>query len=451
MQPRFPHSLRTTLVTCRKELLLLSRDRSGLALLFVMPAVLVLVVALVQNNVMQGMESSAVKVLFLDNDQQGLGDALAERFADAGFVLTRDMDGLDPSLESLKELVGKGRYQCGIVLPENATRAFQARIAAGAGQAPDTDQPSGTLDQFLPVTIYFDPLAQGAFRSAVLAGVRSTLLGYEFEHKSRGLAEFLSVALARGLDARYEPEAADIVHQAMQDIESAWTSPRLFTLQEQSPLARAEAALPNAVQQNVPAWALFGMFFIVLPMAGGLLKERQDGVLGRLLVMPVSVQALMAGKAGAYVLVCLVQFTFIVLMGMLLLPVPGLPELNLGTSPAGVALMALCSALAATGYGLLVGVLVRSYEQVSMVGPVSVVAASALGGIMVPVHAMPPAMQTVSNFSPLAWGLTGFLDIFVRQGNVGTVMPQALLLLGFSLFCMVAARWGLARRGRNLI
>jgi ABC-2 type transport system permease protein len=38
--------------TLHKELLLLSRDRGGLALLFLMPMVLVLVVSLVQDNVL---------------------------------------------------------------------------------------------------------------------------------------------------------------------------------------------------------------------------------------------------------------------------------------------------------------------------------------------------------------------------------------------------------------
>ena len=51
-------------------------------------------------------------------------------------------------------------------------------------------------------------------------------------------------------------------------------------------------------------------------------------------------------------------------------------------------------------------------------GAVSVVIAAAIGGIMVPVFAMPPVMQTISIFSPLSWGLNAFLDVFVRGGSL---------------------------------
>lgn len=441
--------MRTALATFCKELLLLGRDRSGLLLLFAMPAVLVLVVTLVQDNVMQDMGRADVKALFLDLDQQGLGDAFADQLAAAGFDLVREVDGRAPSLETLKELVGQGRFRCGIVLPEGTTDAFHRHAADSMRRVVRKDAGLETKIQPLPVHVFFDPLAQGAFRFAVLAGVQGIVQGLEFEYKSRGLGELLPAALARNLQAHVGPDMTDILREAMPLLPEDWATPRLFTVREQSPLDQPGAALPNAVQQNVPAWALFGMFFIVLPMAGAMLKERQDGVLGRLLVMPVSIRAVMAGKVAAYVLVCLVQFSFVVLMGVCLLPVLGLPELNAGSSPTGLVLMALCAALAATGYGMLLGVLVRTYEQASVIGPVSVVAASALGGVMVPVHVMPQAMQTISSLSPLAWGLNGFLDIFVRQGDVGTVLPQALLLLGFSATCIAVAWLFLKLPGRG--
>ena len=72
-----------------------------------------------------------------------------------------------------------------------------------------------------------------------------------------------------------------------------------------------------------------------------------------------------------------------------------------------------------------------------MFGPVSVVIAAALGGIMVPAYAMPKAMQAVTHFSPLAWGLNGFLEIFVRQGTLLQIWPNILCLLGFFMVTLV--------------
>jgi ABC-type multidrug transport system permease subunit len=91
----------------------------------------------------------------------------------------------------------------------------------------------------------------------------------------------------------------------------------------------------------------------------------------------------------------------------------------------------------------------RSYEQASMFGAVSVVLAAALGGVMVPVYVMPRPMQAISAFSPLAWGLDGFLEIFVRGGGVGDIVSNVLSLLAFFVFSLATA-WVLFRRNPSL-
>jgi ABC-2 type transport system permease protein len=90
-------------------------------------------------------------------------------------------------------------------------------------------------------------------------------------------------------------------------------------------------------------------------------------------------------------------------------------------------LVALAAALAATGYGIMVGTLARSHEQASMFGAVSIVIAAALGGIMVPTYVMRRYLQAVSAWSPLGWGLAAFQDTLVRGETGGTVSPGALL------------------------
>ena len=41
-------------------------------------------------------------------------------------------------------------------------------------------------------------------------------------------------------------------------------------------------ARPSSVQQNVPAWLIFGMFFVVLPISALFIVERRDGTAARL-------------------------------------------------------------------------------------------------------------------------------------------------------------------------
>jgi ABC-2 type transport system permease protein len=205
---------------------------------------------------------------------------------------------------------------------------------------------------------------------------------------------------------------------------------------------------PTAAQQNVPAWALFGMFFIVVPLSGSLIRERQTGTLRRLMTMPVSPLALLTGKLCAYVLVCLVQFALMLGAGCFVLPLLGTSGLVLDHQILTVAPIAIAAALAATGYGIMVGTLAKSYEQASMFGAVSVVIAAALGGIMIPVYVMPRYMQDLSAVSPLAWGLNAFQDVFVRGGNLGTVSREISFLLLFFVVTITAS-WLALRRNRT--
>jgi len=151
----------------------------------------------------------------------------------------------------------------------------------------------------------------------------------------------------------------------------------------------------------------------------------------RVMSLPVSYLTILAGKVCAYVLVCCIQFTLILAVGKFLLPLLGAPELEIGSAPLAIAVVVTSAALAAAGYGILLGTIARTYEQASMFGAVSVVIAAAIGGIMVPVYAMPKLMQQISQFSPLAWGLTALVDVFARNGTAQSVSPQIALLLAF--------------------
>ena len=82
------------LATMFKELLLLVRDRSGLLVLFVMPAVLVVVVSLVQENVLKSTGETTLDILFIDQDHQNFGKRIQKELAESGaFKLVTTLDG----------------------------------------------------------------------------------------------------------------------------------------------------------------------------------------------------------------------------------------------------------------------------------------------------------------------------------------------------------------------
>ena len=54
------------LASIRKEIILLSRDWAGLGLLFVMPAVLIIVMSLIQDITFKKVSESHLTILYLD-------------------------------------------------------------------------------------------------------------------------------------------------------------------------------------------------------------------------------------------------------------------------------------------------------------------------------------------------------------------------------------------------
>ena len=118
------------------------------------------------------------------------------------------------------------------------------------------------------------------------------------------------------------------------------------------------------------------------------------------------------------------------MIGAQVLPRLGTASLEVGTQYAAIAAAALAAAFAATGFGIMMGAINRTTEQSSVFCATAVVIAAALGGIMVPSFLMPAKMQQVGQLSPLQWGLSAFVDLFLRGGTIATVLPQLAKLRG---------------------
>jgi ABC-2 type transport system permease protein len=290
------------------------------------------------------------------------------------------------------------------------------------------------------VQLFFDPAIMAGLRSGITAQLQMALTIIAMEAKLDALDRVLQEGMA-GF-----PVPADLLPQAG----SGLLNRPLLSLQEAKGAHRAAGIAPyNPVQQNVPAWALFGMFFTAIPIAGAILQERTSGIWVRLMALPVSPLVFFGGKAFAYLIVCLCQFLIIVLIGTCLFPWFGLPAFAVSMNWAAVLITVLLSGLAACGYGIFLGMACNSYEQASTVGATTVVTAAAIGGVMVPVYAMPQMMQRLSIISPLNWGLTAFHDLILRGYSLTAILDDlGRLLLFFAATAFLS--WKINRRRRSL-
>lgn len=421
-----------------KELLLLWRDRAGLAVLFLMPVILVVAITLVQKNVMELTGQSKARLLMADLDKGSLGKALSASLEE-GHVAVICQDGEETGLEDIRAAVLEGDFQVGIVVPAGSSKRLYEEATALFTESEQVAL-EGKLAQ-IPIFLFFDPAVMPGFRTGLTAQLRMALervaMQAKVEQLQRELAEQTNIMLPWPVAAGPSGKRiATVFDQSLFEITDPASS--------ESSGQEKEASEYNPVQQNVPAWALFGIFFTSIPIAGGLLQERRSGIQLRLSTLPVSTVLLLTAKVLAYLAVCCCQFFLITLIGAHLFPLLDLPAFSLGSNFLPLLIVILLTGLAACGYGIFLGTACRTYEQASTLGSTTVVAAAAIGGVMVPVYAMPQIMQRLSILSPLNWGLTAFHDILLRGDSLVRVGDD-LLRLGCFFLLTVLLAWKLTR------
>ncbi|MGE8496650.1 MAG: ABC transporter permease [Pseudomonas sp.] len=189
----------------------------------------------------------------------------------------------------------------------------------------------------------------------------------------------------------------------------------------------------NASQLSVPAWLIFGMFFVALPMAGGFQREQQSGALLRFRAQGLSPGILVLSKLLPYLAINLLQFALLLAIGVHILPLLGLSGLSLPGAPLAYLLLALSLSLAACSLGLLLAAVARSGEQALLLGGGLNIILAAIGGIMVPKSVMPETMSQLAEISPMSWALDAFLTLLVGQGGLADIAPDCARLVLFAL------------------
>jgi len=412
------------LATIKKEFLLLTRDPGGLTLIFLMPLVLVIVMALIQDNTFRGWQETKIEVLLVDEDAGSLGVQLERTFrASANIKVIRKIGNEPLTAEMARRLVQSGEYKTAVIIPKNAgallqkkTRRTVNRLLAHYGFS--DSKPDGKVLPAAQLQILFDPTIKPNYRQTLESAVDKMV--------SRVQADGFMDEVQRVLSKM----------TSKPKISMDLTGMILVTSEDAVDKDSRGIAL-NAVQHNVPAWSMFAMFFILFPLAGNLIKEREEGSMLRLRLIAGSQFPVIVGKYLFYLFVCLLQLLLMIAVGLYGMPLLGLDKLILGSNYSGIVLTGLCVAMAATGYGLLIAVYFQTPQQALSFGSISVVILAAIGGVWVPVFIMPEIMQTISPYSPLNWGLTAFNDLFLRNAPTAVILPELCKLLLFSLTTLV--------------
>jgi len=170
------------------------------------------------------------------------------------------------------------------------------------------------------------------------------------------------------------------------------------------------------------------MLAIILTGAA-LIKERENGTLEHLLVMPVTEFEIIASKIWSMGVAVLVSATFsvvVVIKGLMHVPIGG----SLPLFVCGLAL----HLFAVTSMGIFLACIAHSMPQLGMLLILVLIPMQMLSGGMTPRESMPEAIQLIMNFAPTTHFVQFSQAILYRGAGFDVVWKPFLWLVGIGAF-----------------
>lgn len=377
-----------------KEFLILVRDLPGLAILFFMPVLLIMIVTLAQQNALKSSRETKAEVLFLDRANSSFSHILQKNLDNSGlFIPVKEYKNKSLDAAIVNKLLSNGDFQVCIMISKNDSA----------------------------IQLLFDPGLQLPMKQSLAASLIYMIKGTQ----SRIAIETLLKQMAPGMDSVIGSMVSASIKK-MTPVTEIYASHGKSQVQ------------PSIIQNNVPGFILFAMFFIVITLSGSLITDKNEGSFLRIRTLPVSITTILSAKVLLYLVVCLIQFLFMLVTGSWILPTFfGLPHLDFGSHYDAIALATIAASLSAVGFGLLVGSAAKTHGQAALFGSVTVVIMGVISGTFLPVNLMPKFLQYLSFLSPIRWGIDSYLDIFIRQGTILTILPNVIILLLFFVLSFI--------------
>lgn len=387
---------RAAWVIAAKDLLQRRRDRSVYLVGLVAPLVLALVLNLTFGA--EATSSPGVRVAVVDAD----GGELGARFQS----LARTLEG------------------------QGVLRVEVTSLAEGM-RALDDDRVSAVIEVPEGTT---ERAAQGAPIELVVTG-----------HPERLIGTRVAASVARGFVAevdavRLATATVATVHGTPPDAElTAQVIERFGTLDR--PVAMADDAVAGRGFDLTTYYAIgiavFFLFFTVQFGVLGIMDERGDGTLARLLASPIDPRSVLFGKLGGSFVVGLIS------MALLVVSTTWLLGARWGAL-APVVLFVVLGVVSAVALTALVATLARTPEQAGSWSTFVAVGLGTLGGAFFPLSFAPAGLTLLSRLTPHRWLLEGFRDASFGAG-VADVLDAALALV---VFIVVVGGLAALRAGR---
>ena len=385
-----------------KDLKVRVRDKSAFVVLLIIPMVMIIILGTVFN---WAGSSFTANVTLVDLD----GGAMAKRLTQDVFASPQLKDLLVvttvPSEAQARTLVEKGKTGAAVIIPAG----FSSGVSAGTK---------------VSIVVLGNP------ETATQAGViRNVVESFTAEVQRRQLAGSIAIRTLQQSGAVPPQRMQEAVQSVLDEVgisQQTGTVSVRTTTQE-------GLKVPRALDYYAVGMALLYLIFTANTGTEGMLEEKRQHTLSRILATPTSRVQILLGKLVGIFAIAALQFAMIIVLTRLMYRV------NWGASVPAVIVMATATVLAGAGLSTLVAALARTPEQAGEVGPAVALIYSLLGGSMWPVYNMPAWMNSVSRLTFTRWSVEGFTSLMVNGGGISSILrPVGVCLAMAAAFLLIS-------------
>lgn len=277
-----------------------------------------------------------------------------------------------------------------------------------------------------------EPIARGLEQAGGLTVVRLSHADAESQVR-RGEAVAMVAMSGTAIDLTVDPSRG---------AEAAWIEAALTKGACAVPITRRAVAGPvaprNGFELAFPAAVLWGLIGCAGAFAAATVAERRSGTHLRLRSAPIGLGTILLGKLIACIVACAIDATVLVIIARVAFGVR--IERFLGL-PFAIASCAICFG----GITVLLGALGKSEQAVGGASWATLLLLAMVGGAMVPLSVMPSWMRTVSDASPVKWGIVALEGATFRGLGPMELLPVCGVLLAFGAASLLSGA-ALARR-----
>jgi ABC-2 type transport system permease protein len=370
--------MRAFLAIVRKEFLQLRRDPRLFPVLFISPVLQLLLLGYAAN-----LDVRDIPAVVCDMDRSAASRGFLDDFVNSGYFSVRAR--LDRA-EEIDPWLDNGQASMAFIIP----RGFGTELAGG--------RPAAVM-----------VIADGAESQSATIGVNyATMIAGRYNQR---------IILDRFERAKGGGAGPVLVNAEVR----VWYNPELRS-------------------RNFMVPGVLGLILMIMTISlasMGLVREKEAGTMEQLIVTPIRPHQLIAGKLVPFVLIGLVDATFVLVVarGWFGIPFRG--------SVALLYALSLAFMLNTLGIGLFISTISRTQQQAMFTTVFFIMPMMLLGGFVFPIENMPRAFQAVSLAVPTRYFFVIIRGIMLRGAGWPELWDQAaaLLVIGTALFALSVRRF----------